>query len=113
MEDADAAKSAGRVSLPLLPDSANETLPPPCVLILVRFFANILRITNMYVMKGARSQNNMQSKQFAGHRPRPDIRDDIDSRSKEEQFMKGDDESNNAKDVRSQRPGRGRKGSRK
>ncbi|TCZ71429.1 hypothetical protein [Flaviaesturariibacter aridisoli] len=55
-------------------------------------------------MKGARSQNNMQSKQFASHRPRPDIRDDIDSRSKEEQDTKGDDVTHNAKDVRNNRP---------
>ena len=55
-------------------------------------------------MKGSRSQNNMQSKQFAGHRPRPDIRDDIDSRSKEEQDTKGDDVTHNAKDVHSHRP---------
>ncbi len=31
-------------------------------------------------MKGARNQNNMQSKQQVGNRPRPEIRDNLDSR---------------------------------
>ncbi|MCW3072993.1 MAG: hypothetical protein JWP69_62 [Flaviaesturariibacter sp.] len=55
-------------------------------------------------MKGSRMQNNMQNKQFMGHRPRPDVRDDLDSRSNEEQDTKGGDVTHNAKDVRNNRP---------
>ncbi len=51
-------------------------------------------------MKGARSQNNMQSKQMAGHRPRPDTRDDLDSRRNEEQGLKGDDRTHNEKQTK-------------
>jgi hypothetical protein len=51
-------------------------------------------------MKGSRSQNNMQNKQMAGHRPRPDTRDDLDSREKLEQTNKGDDVTHNRKDIR-------------
>jgi hypothetical protein len=52
-------------------------------------------------MKGSRSQNNMQGKQFAGHRPQPDIRDDLDSRKNEEQETKGDDVTSNRKEKKS------------
>jgi len=55
-------------------------------------------------MKGSRGQNNMQSKQFISHRPRPEVRDDLDSRSNEEQDNKGGDITHNAKDVRNNRP---------
>ncbi|GAB4092232.1 hypothetical protein GCM10028786_11580 [Flaviaesturariibacter terrae] len=55
----------------------------------------------------------MQSKQMAGHRPRPEIRDDIDSRSNEEQDTKGDDVTHNAKEVRTNRPKQHRNGPRK
>ncbi len=51
-------------------------------------------------MKGSRSQNNMQGKQMVGHRPKPDVRDDLDSRKNEEQETKGDDVTNNKKDTR-------------
>lgn len=51
-------------------------------------------------MKGSRAQNNRQNKQLTGHRPRPDVRDDLDSRSNEEQDNKGDDVTHNRKDVR-------------
>jgi hypothetical protein len=51
-------------------------------------------------MKGSRSQNNMQNKQMAGHRPRPDTRDDLDSRSNEEQDTKGDDVTHNKKETK-------------
>lgn len=54
-------------------------------------------------MKGSREQNNMQSKQFAGHRPKPEIRDDLDSRENLEQDTKGDDVTHNRKDVRNNR----------
>ena len=64
-------------------------------------------------MKGARSQNNMQHKQEVGHRPRPDIRDDLDSRKNEEQETKGDDVTHNEQEVRSDNKMRQRNGSRK
>ena len=50
-------------------------------------------------MEGSRSQNSLQNKQMAGHRPQPDIRDDLDSRKNEEQETKGDDVTHNRKDV--------------
>jgi hypothetical protein len=55
------------------------------------------------IMKGSRSNNNMQSKQMAGHRPKPNERDDLDSRSNEEQDRKGDDVTHNRKDVQNER----------
>jgi hypothetical protein len=64
-------------------------------------------------MKGSRSQNNKQNKQFIGHRPQPDIRDDLDSRKNEEQDTKGDDVTHNAKQVHNDNMMRGRNGSRK
>lgn len=54
-------------------------------------------------MKGSRSQNNKQNKQFIGHRPKPEIRDDLDSRETEEQDNKGDDVTHNKKDNRNNR----------
>jgi hypothetical protein len=54
-------------------------------------------------MKGSRSQNNMQNKQSVSHRPKPEVRDDLDSRSNEEQDNKGDDVTHNRKDVRNNR----------
>jgi hypothetical protein len=35
-------------------------------------------------MKGSRSQNNAQSKQGMTHKPKPEIRDDMDSRERKE-----------------------------
>lgn len=52
-------------------------------------------------MKGSRSQNTMQNKTMPGHRPIPQNKDDIDSRSNEEQDNKGDDVTHNEKNVRS------------
>lgn len=52
-------------------------------------------------MKESRSQNNMQNKTVAGHRPIPQNKDDMDSRSGEEQSVKGDDITHNQKQVRS------------
>lgn len=49
------------------------------------------------VMKGSRSQTNLQNKQMTGHRPRPEIRDNLDSRKNEEQDVKGDDVTHNEK----------------
>jgi hypothetical protein len=41
-------------------------------------------------MKGSRSTTNKQSKQGQSHKPRPEIRDDIDSRKNKELNYKGD-----------------------
>jgi hypothetical protein len=35
-------------------------------------------------MKGSRSQNNAQSKQGMSHKPKPEIRDNLDSRKEKE-----------------------------
>ena len=51
-------------------------------------------------MKGSRSQTNMQSKQMIGHKPRPDVRDNLDSRKNEEQDKKGDDNTHNKKETK-------------
>lgn len=51
-------------------------------------------------MKGSRSQNNMQNKQMAGHRPKPESRDDLDSRKNEEWDTKGDDITHNKKETK-------------
>ncbi len=48
-------------------------------------------------MKTSRSQHNKQSKQGMVHTPRPEIRDDLDSRKNEEQDFKGDDVTHNKK----------------
>lgn len=49
-------------------------------------------------MKGSRSQNNMQNKTEVGHRPRPQNKDDLDSRINEEQDTKGGDVTHNKKE---------------
>lgn len=64
-------------------------------------------------MKGSRAQTNLQNKQMIGHKPQPEIRDDLDSRSGEEQETKGDDVTHNEKQVRSDNQMRKRNGSRK
>jgi hypothetical protein len=51
-------------------------------------------------MKGSRSQNNLQNKQMAGHKPTPEIRDNLDSREGEEQTRKGDDITHNKKEKK-------------
>jgi hypothetical protein len=43
----------------------------------------------------------MQSKQMVSHRPRPEIRDNLDSRKNEEQDTKGDDVTSNRKEKKS------------
>ena len=53
-------------------------------------------------MKPTRNSNNHQSKQGISNRPRPEIRDNLDSREREEQHIKGDDVTHNKKDHRSQ-----------
>jgi hypothetical protein len=60
-------------------------------------------------MKGSRSQNTAQNKTMPGHRPVPQNKDDIDSRSNEEQDNKGDDVTHNEKNVRSDNTMRKRK----
>jgi hypothetical protein len=52
-------------------------------------------------MKGSRSQNNLQNKQMMSHKPRPEIRDNLDSRDGEEQNNKGDDTTHNVKEKKS------------
>lgn len=47
-----------------------------------------LQTTN--AMKGSRSTTNMQSKQGHSKKPRPEIRDDMDSRKSKEAGYKGD-----------------------
>ncbi len=51
-------------------------------------------------MKGSRSQNNQQNKQGISHRPMPDVRDNLDSRKREEQDFKGGDVTHNRKETR-------------
>jgi hypothetical protein len=51
-------------------------------------------------MKDSRSQNTKQNKSMPGHRPIPQNKDDIDSRSNEEQNTKGNDVTHNKKEVR-------------
>lgn len=52
------------------------------------------------VMKGSGRQNNLENKQVAGHKPRPEIRDDLDHREGEEQMNKGDDTTHNEKETK-------------
>jgi hypothetical protein len=40
-------------------------------------------------MKPSRSTNNKQSKQGMSHKPRPEIRDDLDSRKEKERGYRG------------------------
>jgi hypothetical protein len=40
-------------------------------------------------MKSSRSTNNKQSKQGMSHKPKPEIRDDMDSRKQKEKGYKG------------------------
>lgn len=54
-------------------------------------------------MKTSRSQNNKQSKQGMVHTPKPEIRDDLDSRKNEEQDDKGDDTTHNSKVLKNEK----------
>jgi hypothetical protein len=55
-------------------------------------------------MKGSRSNTTRQNKTVPNtHRPIPQNKDDIDSRSNEEQDTKGGDVTHNRKDVRNNR----------
>jgi hypothetical protein len=51
-------------------------------------------------MKHSRSQNTKQGKQGMTNKPKPEIRDDLDSRENEEQMTKGDDTTHNQKDTK-------------
>jgi hypothetical protein len=51
-------------------------------------------------MKNSRSQNTKQSKQGITNKPRPEIRDNLDSREGEEQMTKGDDVTHNQKQTK-------------
>ena len=42
----------------------------------------------------------MQNKQMASHRPRPEIRDNLDARSNEEQLPKGNSATHNKKETK-------------
>lgn len=48
-------------------------------------------------MKNSRSQSTKQSKQGTSRIPKPEIRDDLDSRKNEEQSLKGSDITHNKK----------------
>jgi hypothetical protein len=48
-------------------------------------------------MKTSRDQMNKENKQGMSKKPRPDIRDNLDSRKEEEQDFKGDDVTHNTK----------------
>lgn len=60
-------------------------------------------LSNHKYMKGSRAQTNMQNKQQASHRPKPEIRDNLDSREGLEQDNKGDDVTHNKKETSSRR----------
>lgn len=51
-------------------------------------------------MKDSRNQNTKQSKQGMTNKPRPEIRDNLDSREGEEQITKGDDTTHNKKETK-------------
>jgi hypothetical protein len=55
------------------------------------------------IMKGSRSQTNMQNKHMVTHRPVPPTRDELDSRKNEEQDTKGNDVTHNKKQTKSDR----------
>ena len=46
-----------------------------------------------------------QNKQTNSKIPKPEVRDDLDSRKNEEQDTKGDDFTHNKKETRSKKPG--------
>lgn len=51
-------------------------------------------------MQTSGNQNNSSNQQGKAQAPRPDIRDDLDSRKNEEQETKGDDTTSNKKETR-------------
>ena len=54
-------------------------------------------------MKTSRMPTTKQSKQTNSRIPKPEIRDDLDSRKNEEQDTKGDDFTHNKKETRSKK----------
>jgi hypothetical protein len=58
-------------------------------------------------MKHSRGADTRQNKQMQGHRPKPDVRDDLDSRKNEEQDRKGSDVTHNKKEVQNKRKSKG------
>jgi hypothetical protein len=53
-------------------------------------------------MKNSRNQSNKQSKQGITRVPKPEIRDNLDSRKNEEQDSKGTDTTHNKKEKKSE-----------
>ena len=51
-------------------------------------------------MNNPRNQTTKQGKQGTTNKPRPEIRDDLDSRENEEQMTKGDDVTHNEKETK-------------
>lgn len=56
-------------------------------------------------MKNSRMQTTKQNKQTNPQIPKPEIRDDLDSRKNEEQDTKGDDFTHNKKETKSKKGG--------
>jgi hypothetical protein len=56
-------------------------------------------------MKNSRNQTSKQSKQGNLRVPKPEIRDDLDSRKNEEQDSKGSDTTHNKKENKSKGSG--------
>jgi hypothetical protein len=54
-------------------------------------------------MKTSRDATTKQSKQTNTRIPKPEIRDNLDSRKNEEQDDKGDDTTHNRKEVKSEK----------
>jgi hypothetical protein len=54
-------------------------------------------------MKFSRGQDTKQNKSVPGHRPRPQNKDDLDSRENLEQDNKGEDVTHNRKEMKSDR----------
>jgi hypothetical protein len=55
-------------------------------------------------MKNSRDQSNKQSKQGVSRVPKPEIRDNLDSRKNEEQDLKGSDITHNKKETKNSKP---------
>lgn len=54
-------------------------------------------------MKSSRNPFNKQSKQGSSRIPKPEIRDNLDSRKNEEQDLKGSDVTHNKKENKSKK----------
>lgn len=63
---------------------------------MVCFFVQLLKKN----MKHTRNQDTRQSKQGITNKPRPEIRDDLDSREGEEQMSKGNSTTHNEKQTK-------------